>query len=123
MAAPQDEPWLDNDAGQLVRPYTVTNGRTRPTAHLDLVSLVRATGQLPPRHLDPEHAQALELCRMPTSVAEVAAHMQQPVIVAKVLLSDLIEWDVVTTRAPGATADSTDRQRLEALLHGLRERL
>jgi hypothetical protein len=122
MAAPRDEPWLDNDAGQLVRPYTVTNGRTHPTAPLDLVSLVRATGQLPPRHLDPEHADALALCRRPTSVAEIAAHLHQPVVVAKVVLSDLIEWEVVTIRAPGATTDLTDRQRLEALLHGLRER-
>ncbi|WP_225978640.1 DUF742 domain-containing protein [Gandjariella thermophila] len=119
----EDAPWLDGDAGQLVRPYTVTNGRTKPSKPLDLVSLVRATGLAPHRRLDPEHALALELCRTPTSVAEIAAHLRQPVMVTKVVLSDLIEWNAVTTRAPGATADSTDRQRLEALLHGLRERL
>jgi hypothetical protein len=123
MAVSEDEPWLDKDAGQLVRPYTLTNGRTRPTTPLDLVSMVRATGRPAHGRLDPEHAQALELCRTPTSVAEISAYLQQPVVVTKVLLSDLIEWEAVTTRAPSATADSTHRQKLEALLDGLRARL
>ena len=46
-----------------------------------------------PGRLDPEHAEALELCHVPTSVAEVAAHLKQPVMVTKVILSDLIEWE------------------------------
>lgn len=123
MPAGGDEPWLDNEAGHLVRPYTLTGGRTRPATPLDLVSMVRATGRVPPGRLDPEHAQALDLCHIPTSVAEIAAHLRQPVMVTKVLLADLIQWDVVTTRAPGAANHSTDRQRLEALLHGLRQQL
>jgi hypothetical protein len=119
MTVPQDEPWLDQDAGQLVRPYTLTDGRTQPTTPLDLLSMVRSTGRVVPQGLDPEHAQALELCHLPTSVAEVAARLRQPVMVTKVLLSDLIDWSAVTTRAPGASPDSTDRQKLEALLDGL----
>jgi hypothetical protein len=123
MPVPQDEPWLDDDAGQLVRPYALTNGRTHPTAALDLLSMVRATGQVTPARLDPEHALALELCRVPRSVAEIAAYLKQPVMVTKVLLSDLIDWEAVTARAPGTTVDATDRQRLESLLDGLREQL
>jgi len=38
--------WLDGDAGRLVRPYTVSNGRTSPTAKLDLLSMVMATGDV-----------------------------------------------------------------------------
>jgi hypothetical protein len=122
-AGSQDESWFDDAAGQLVRPYAVTNGRTHPTAPLNLLSMVRATGRVAPGRLDPEHDQALELCHVPTSVAEVAAHLQQPMMVTKILLSDLIDWGAVTTRLPGPTANSTDRHTLEALLDGLRKQL
>jgi hypothetical protein len=58
MTAGEDEVWLDDDAGPLIRPYTISAGRTRPTVELDLLSLVVATGHTPPA-LDPEHAKAL----------------------------------------------------------------
>lgn len=47
MTAAGDGPWLDDAAGRLVRPYTVSNGRTRPTTALDLMSQVMATGATP----------------------------------------------------------------------------
>lgn len=47
MAAAGDGPWLDDAAGRLVRPFTVSNGRTRPTIALDLMSQVMATGATP----------------------------------------------------------------------------
>jgi hypothetical protein len=120
MIGPDDDPRNEPDGELWVRPYTVTNGRTRPSTPLDLVSLVRATGRsmVAPERLGFEHAQALRLCHTPTSVAEVAAHLRQPVMVTKVLLSDLIESGAVTSRFP--TFDSTDPERLEALLDGLR---
>jgi uncharacterized protein DUF742 len=120
MTGPEDNPEPHSDADFWVRPYTVTNGRTRPSTQLDLVSLVRATGQgrVPAERLGLDHAQALQLCHATTSVAEVAAHLRQPVMVTKVLLSDLIESGAVTARFP--TFDSTDPIRLEALLDGLR---
>ncbi|HVW39787.1 MAG TPA: DUF742 domain-containing protein [Amycolatopsis sp.] len=103
------------------RPYTVTNGRTHPSRPLDLMSLVRATGRgrVPAERLGREHAQALRLCHAPISVAEVAAYLKQPVILTKVVLSDLIESGAVTTRSPTAVA-ATDPARLKALLDGLR---
>ena len=115
-----DETWLDDAAGRLVRPYTVSNGRTRPTAVLELLSMVRATGKAPAAHLDPDHAQALGLCDVPTSVAEVSAHLRLPVVVTKVLLSDLVDCGAVTTRPPIPAADPGDRSVLEAVLLGLR---
>lgn len=121
MTAPRDdEPWLDKEAGALVRPYTLTDGRTTPSAALTLLSMVRATGRVTPERLAPEHANALALCRVVTSVAEVAAHLQQPAVVTKILLSDLIDWGAITTRAPAAT-DSLDINQLKALLHGLQQ--
>lgn len=118
MTAGENEVWLDDAAGPLVRPYTVTAGRTRPAVHLDMLSLVVATGQVP-ANLDPEHGKALELCRAPTSVAEVAAYLRLPVAVTKVLLADLVHWRAMTTRAPRPAAELTDRDLLEKLLDGL----
>ncbi|MFA1551128.1 DUF742 domain-containing protein [Actinomadura chokoriensis] len=117
-AAQHDGVWLDDDAGPLVRPYALIAGRTRPAVQLDLLSLVVATGELP-GGLDPEHVKALGLCRSPTSVAEVAAHLRLPVAVTKVLLADLVHWRALTTRAPRPAADLTDRDLLEKLLDGL----
>jgi hypothetical protein len=123
MEGPVDEPWFDDDAGRLVRPYTVSNGRTQPTTKLDLLSMVMATGRVPRAHLEPDHARALGLCAGPTTVAEVSAHLKLPAVITKVLLSDLVDCGAVSTRAPGSVADPTDRSVLEALLNGLQRRL
>ncbi|MGW1838300.1 DUF742 domain-containing protein [Streptomyces sp. BBFR2] len=116
--------WYDDAAGRLVRPYTVSNGRTRPTAPFDLLTLVRATGRRADEQ-GPEHTRALALCRVPVSVAEVAGHLRLPVVVTKVLLADLVDCGALTAHAPAPAggAPRTDRALLEAVLHGLRTRL
>jgi hypothetical protein len=123
VAAPQDGPWLDDAAGRLIRPYTVSNGRTRPTTEFDLLTLVRATGAALPVHLGPEHVAALGLCDDPTSVAEIAGHLRLPAVVAKVVLSDLVDCGAVHTHAPILQHTPTDRDLLEAVLDGLRRQL
>ncbi|MFD5073618.1 DUF742 domain-containing protein [Streptomyces sp. NPDC058371] len=123
MTTAGDGPWLDDAAGRLVRPYTVSNGRTRPTTALDLLSQVRATGATPLGYLGPEHSQALELCRGPVSVAEIAAHLKLPAAVTKVLLSDLVDCGALTTKSPAFPHNPTDRSLLEAVLDGLRRQL
>ncbi|AJE87200.1 hypothetical protein SLNWT_6824 [Streptomyces albus] len=121
----QDGPWRDAAAGRLVRPYTISNGRTRPTAALDLLSQVMVTGSTPLGYLGPEHAQALRLCEAPVSVAEIAAQLKLPAAVTKVLLSDLVDCGALTTRAPAHhhTPTDSDRSLLEAVLDGLRRQL
>ncbi|MCK8678103.1 DUF742 domain-containing protein [Streptomyces lichenis] len=123
MRRRHDAPWLDDAAGRLIRPYTVSGGRTRPTAALDLLSQVIATGSAPQPHLGPEHCMALGLCAGPTSVAEVAAHLRLPAVVTKVLLSDLVDCGALAARAPRCHDGLTDRSLLEAVLDGLRRRL
>ncbi len=119
MSAGDDEVWLDDEAGPLIRPYTVNAGRTRPTVDLDLLSLVVTTGPAAP-DMDLEHVRVLDLCHSPTSVAEVAAYMRLPVVVTKVLLADLLDRGAMTTRAaPSSYGDATDRILLEKLLDGL----
>lgn len=112
----------DEDPGMFgVRPYAMTNGRTKPSTPLDLMSMVRATGRgiIGPSQLGIEHSQALQLCQKPTSVAEVSALLHRPVTVTKVLLSDLIELGVVIAKfAPSEY--SNDPAILEAVIDGLR---
>lgn len=104
-----------------VRPYAMTSGRTQPSTPLDLMSLVRATGQgmLAPSRLGVEHAKALELCQSPTSVAELAGVLRRPVNVTKVVLSDLIELGAVIAKFTPAEY-SSDPAILEAVISGLR---
>ena len=123
MTAAGDGPWLDDAVGRLVRPFAVSNGRTRPTIALDLLSHVMATGATPLGYLGPEHAQALDLCRAPVSVAEVAAQLKLPAVVTKVLLSDLVDCGALTTKPPEFHHNPTDRALLEAVLDGLRRQL
>jgi hypothetical protein len=123
---PDEEPWVDGDAGRLVRPYTVSNGRTRPSSEFDLMTLVMATGDRPQSYLGPDHSHVLGLCGGPVSVAEIAAQIAQPAVVTKVLLSDLVDCGAITSRAPARVPlgpNSTDRDLLEAVLDGLRKRL
>lgn len=102
-------------------PYVLTHGRTRPSSNLDMMSLVRATGQARVEYLGITHAQALQLCQKPVSVAEVAAEIQQPLTVAKIILSDLIELKAVIASSPPLPDSYTnDPTILEAVLDGLR---
>ncbi|MYV56596.1 DUF742 domain-containing protein [Streptomyces sp. SID3212] len=123
MSATADGPWLDEAAGRLIRPYTVSGGRTRPTTALDLLTLVMSTGSVPDAHLGPEYAQAVGLCQRPTSVAEIAAHLRLPATVTKVLLSDLVDCGAISARPPDSFDHPTDVSLLEAVLDGLRRQL
>ncbi|MEU6146141.1 DUF742 domain-containing protein [Streptomyces sp. NPDC047081] len=120
-----DGSWLDDEAGRLIRPYTVSNGRTRPSSHFDLLTLVMTTGVRPPTYLGPDYDQVIALCDRPVSVAEVAAHLRLPAVVTKVILSDLVTHRALTTSAPRVVeaGSPTDRHLLETVLHGLRKRL
>ena len=112
---------FDDDAGALVRPYTVTGGRTRPATEFHLITLVAATGRVVP-DVTPEHARILRVCQRPASVAEISAHLRLPVAVIKILLADLLGWRAVVTRAPVNFPDFArpDRHVLEAVIDALR---
>ena len=116
----RDDWWYDEAAGPLVRPYAMVRGRTRPNApDLHLVTQVRASAFASDQtSLMVEHREIMALCARPLSVAEVAAYLDVPLVVVKVLLSDLIErGDVlVQTSSPKVP----DRDLLQAVLDGVR---
>jgi hypothetical protein len=116
-----DEGWLDAAAGPVVRPYALTQGRTRHSGEaFDLVATVTATGArvAEPGGLAPEHLSMLRLAQAPTAVADIASDAGLPLGVVRILLADLRESGLVTIAAP-VTA-KVDKNTLREVLHGLR---
>ncbi|GJF08547.1 hypothetical protein NGTWS0302_30210 [Mycolicibacterium cyprinidarum] len=80
------------DGPNLVRPYTLTAGRTDSGVRLALEAPVGAvTPSQPPRWPGNDvRGQILTLCAQRPSVAEIAAHLCLPLGVARVLVGDLV---------------------------------
>lgn len=114
--------WFDEAAGPLIRPYAMTRGRTRPGApNLNLVTQIRASrSRSDLSQLTPEHQEIVDLCHQPLSVAEIAAYLNVPLVVAKILISDLLERGDVVAGAPFQTSDIVDTKFLQAVLDGIR---
>jgi hypothetical protein len=119
-----DERWLDAEAGPVVRPYALTQGRTRHTGEaFDLVATVTTTGGrvADPGALAPEHISVLQLALVPTTVVDIASDVDLPLGVVRILLADLRELGLVAIRAPvPAQPRQIDRNTLREVLHGLR---
>ncbi|GAA2420614.1 DUF742 domain-containing protein [Actinomadura vinacea] len=115
--------WLDGDAGPVVRPYTVTRGRTRlRDDSLDLISVLEATGVPVPRRvrLDPEHRRLLAICLRPITFADLASEINLPVGVVRVLVDDLRDENLLRVLKATPTGDVPDELVLRKLLNGLR---
>jgi Protein of unknown function (DUF742) len=115
--------WLDEEAGAVVRPYAVTRGRTRPAGgKLDLIALISAVRDASATELGlgPEHLALLRICRRPTSVADLAADLDLPVGVVRILLGDLRERALISVHNPIPAARLPDRRILQEVVDGLR---
>ncbi|GAB2836000.1 DUF742 domain-containing protein [Streptomyces sp. NPDC054796] len=109
----------------LVRPYVITNGRGLPESdQFSLITLVTISGdQEPPKVLSPEKRKLWDLCAGGfLSVAEIAGHMELPIGIVRLLLSDLAEQGHLLTRAAPPPAQFVDRQILQEVLYGLQAR-
>jgi DNA-binding transcriptional ArsR family regulator len=122
--APDNERWLDAAAGPVVRPYALTQGRTRAAgAAFDLVATVTATRArlADPGDLGPEHFSVLRLAQVPMTVVDIASDVDLPLGIVRILLADLREVGLVTIQAPvSVRASQVDRNTLREVLHGLR---
>jgi hypothetical protein len=119
--------WFDDEAGPVVRPYAMTRGRTTsPGQHrLDLIALVVAERYAEDPEADqalsPEHVDIVGLCRAaPQSVAELAAGLDLPVGVVRVLIGDLVEEELVHVSRPVPPAELPDESILRDVISGLR---
>ncbi|MFF1499584.1 DUF742 domain-containing protein [Streptomyces sp. NPDC058316] len=119
-------------AGTMVRPYTITRGRTAPERDdFSLITVLTTTrdprdehgAPILPGRLQPEHRLILERCRRPSAVAEVASGLGLPVSVTKILLADLVAQGLLLARAPlsvARAAGGADMGLLAAVRDGLR---
>ncbi|MEV7347097.1 DUF742 domain-containing protein [Streptomyces sp. NPDC093544] len=119
--------WFDDEAGPVVRPYAMTRGRTTSTAQhrLDLIAVVVAESYADDPEADqtlsPEHVDIVELCRdAPQSVAELAAELDLPVGVVRVLIGDLVDEEMVHVTRPVPPAELPDESILRDVINGLR---
>lgn len=118
-----EERWLDQEAGPLVRPYTVTRGRTRPSGPaFDMVAIVRAVPGArigPGPGLGPEHLRVLRMCGQPMSVVDLASESGLSLGVVRVLLGDLRDKRLVTVRPPATISQLPEERLLREVIQGL----
>ena len=109
----------------LVRPYTLTAGRTDSRVHLPLeapVETLESPAREPRWSARDVRGQIVELCVDSPSVAEIAAHLSLPLGVARVLIGDLVTQGYLRVEATlddSATFDER-RELIGRTLRGLR---
>jgi Protein of unknown function (DUF742) len=112
------------EESRVVRPYTLTRGRTRPErADLPLEALVRGVAPAGGPNETAERRRIIDLTTSEIlSVVEISAHLRLPLGVVRVLVGDLADDGLVlvhtgtpTSQAPAAT----QLKVLESVLNGI----
>ncbi len=108
-----------------MRPYAITGGRTRHSQHtFTLITLVvsRSAHEVSHEDLEPEAAQILDLCRdRAVAVAEIAAHLDLPVSVVKILCGDLLNASLIIVQSPPGQDDQPTVELIERVMDGIRQ--
>jgi len=118
----------DEPTGALVRPYAVTRGRTRPKLEIAIEALVETTVRGRAANSRPggggqEQQYISTLCDgRVQSLAEIAARMQLPLGVARVIVADMASDGLVAVYEPTSLDenDAVGTELLERVLSGLR---
>ncbi|MFD3683661.1 DUF742 domain-containing protein [Nocardiopsis sp. NPDC058631] len=106
----------------LIRPYSLTGGRTRPSrSDFSITSQVVTVASVEPPEVDPELELILSLCARPLSVAEVASRTGFPLGVTRILLADLLDQGYVTVHTSAWERNRPDAATLRAVLGRIRE--
>ena len=107
--------------GPFLRPYAMTEGRTEPSGpDLAIEDLIGATSAAdPPPWLSLEHQTIAMACRETLSVAELAARVDLPLGVTRVLVGDLASQGMVTVHRAPSHAGPPNVALLEQVLDGL----
>src|ERR1700712_2501914 len=127
MDFPPHDAWESSephDDVSLVRPYTLTAGRTVPRVDLPLEAPIR-TLQFAPTPRWPGNDVRAEILRLGAdalSVAEIAAHLALPLGVARVLIGDLVTQGYLRVDATLGESVNIDERRelIGRTLRGLR---
>lgn len=109
----------------LVRPYSLTSGRTRPKVELALEAMIQTLPDPDNRAVDLGDVDSaiIALCGQSPSIAEIAVKVGVPIGVARVLVGDLVESGHVRILATlqDDSSDSERRDLIERVLGGLRK--
>lgn len=115
----------DEARASVVRPYTLTAGRTRSEVDIPLEATLALTDEAGERQWSETDATAriVRCCEDHPSVAEVSARTGLPLGVTRVLVGDLVERGYLALRATITDATPTDERisLIERTLRGLRE--
>ncbi|MGI5485370.1 DUF742 domain-containing protein [Microtetraspora malaysiensis] len=112
----------EQEYGPLLRPYTITRGRTRPTGpEFDLMTIIRAALPEPERAsgLSPEHLRILDVCRSATTLVDLASETGLSVNVLRILLGDLRDRGMITAHAPATAGRLPEERILLEVIQGL----
>lgn len=110
----------EESTGRLIRPYAMTGGRTGADAGISLETQIQASARAS-QHLGAyrwEAAKVVELVQQPMALIEIAAHLEVPIGVARVLVADLVEDGAVVLHQPAPTQSFASL--LEKVLDGVR---
>jgi hypothetical protein len=108
------------EVGRLVRPYAMIGGRTTAETEISLEAQIQATTRAS-QHLGAyrwEAAKVVELVQSPMALIEIAARLQIPIGVARVLVADLVSDGAVVLHIPEKTQSFASL--LERVLDGVR---
>ena len=106
--------------GRLIRPYAMTGGRTLAETEISLEAQIQATTRAS-QHLGAyrwEAAKVVELVQSPMALIEIAARLQIPIGVARVLVADLVNDGAVMLHIP--VKQQSFASLLERVLDGVR---
>jgi hypothetical protein len=105
----------------MVRPYVRTGGRSRPSRDVRLETLVIAAHDPVRQGLSPEARRVLDVCKGGIlAVAEIAAGLDLPPSVVRIVVSGLIDSGQLTAPQRRTRADAPSTELLKEVLHGLR---
>jgi len=104
-----------------VRLYAYTRGRTHARHPLLLESLVSTIDRPDPSGggLLPESEEIVRLCAVPHAISEVAAELSMPLGIIRILVSDLVDQNLVYVHQTITGADPADSYVLKRALRGL----
>jgi hypothetical protein len=111
MDTPESAPSADEPS--LVRPYTLTAGRTDPGVSLPLEAPVETLGSALAHRWQPNdvRGEIVKFCVGAPSVAEIAAQLSLPVGVARVLIGDLVSSGYLRVHATLGDRSTAEERR------------
>ena len=115
-----DDADVGSETGRLVRPYAMTGGRTGADTDISLEAQIQASTRAS-QHLGAyrwEAAKLIDLVETPMALIEIAARLEIPIGVARVLVSDLVDDGAVVVHVPQKSQNYTSL--LERVLDGVR---